>query len=225
MARGIRRKEGEDFSDQKIQHVITELEKESPITKKAACEILNITYNPARLTKIINKYKEDKAYAVKRRKELRTVPLTKGDISFILSSYLETGNLSEISEITFRSLSVIKSILAKNNIPLRDAKSNYFNPPVLSEESIANDYEKDDLVYSARYTQPAKISKRFSDDAYRLWLCHDEQYAIQPYWELGDLRTQQKEYNLDIKDKKWAEDILPEIAKARANARKRKKDE
>jgi len=225
MKRGIRVKEGEDLSEAKIAEVIELLHRDKPVTKKEACSMLHIAYNVARLNKIIEHHNEVIEFRARRKKELRNEPITDQEVSDILSSYLATGNLSEISESTFRSASVIKRVLNKYNVPLRDSQYDYFHPPLLEEDSIQNDYAKDDLVYSARYTQPAKVSKKLTEDTYRIWLIADEQYSLQPYWELGDLREIQKKFKLDTPDKKyWTGDqeILRTINEAIANARKRK---
>ena len=228
MKRGIRKKEGEDLSEATIEKVINLLNQEKPITKKEACEILNISYNTTRLNRIIEEYKELLEYRTRRRKELRNAPLTDQDISEILSTYLETGNLTEIAESTFRSTSVIKGVLEKYNIPLRSTEYDYFNPPLLDDTSIQNDYTKDDLVYSARYTHPAKERKQNKHDDYRNRLLADLQYALQPYWELGDLREVQKNFEIDTPDRHyWTGDqeILRAINLALTNAKKRKKSE
>lgn len=227
MKRGIRQQDGEDFSSTKIEEVISLLESEKPVTKKVACEMLGMAYNTARLTKIIDEYKEQQAYNEKRRKELRKQPLTKEDIAYIVSSYLEEPNLSIIAETTHRSTTVIKRVLAKYNIPLRSSSTTYFNPVFLEDNAIALDYAKDDLVYSARYDEPAYISKLTQDGVYRVWLIKTEQYSLQPYWELGDLRKLQEELSIKIESRKYWEggEIQQAIATARQNEKKRKKNE
>jgi len=225
MKRGIRVKEGEDLSDAKLKEVISQLEKDNPITKKEACEMLNISYNTTRLNRIIEEYKENIEYHERRKKELRNTPLSKEDISYIISSYLETANLSEISKTTHRSTTVIKRVLEKYNIPLRSSDITYHNPIFLSDESISEDYNKDDLVYSARYDQPAYISKHLKDKIYRIWLIKDEQYAAQPYYELGDLRSIQTELGIKIETRKFWDDIemQRQISEAIKSANKRNK--
>ena len=225
MKRGIRKKEGEDLSEASIEKVISLLNQDNPITKKEACSILNISYNTARLNKIIEEHNDLIEYRARRRKEIRNAPISKDEISEIISTYLETGNLSEISDSTYRSIDIIKGILDKYNIPLRSTEYDYFNPPILNDDAINNDYTKDDLVYSARYTQPAKVSKRYTEDVYRIWLLADEQYALQPYWELGDLRQVQIDFSIDTPDRKyWSGDqeILRVINLTLQNAKKRK---
>ena len=222
MKRGIRQKEGEDFSHIKIEEIINLLESDTPITKKVACAKLGMVYNVARLGKIIDEYKEVKAYHKKRQKELRNKPLSNEDLSYIVSSYLEEANLSLIADTTHRSPSVIKRVLEKYNIPLRSSKTTYFNPIFLKDESISMEYTKDDLVYSARYDEPAYVSKLLQDGVYRIWLIKTQQYSLQPYWELGDLRKLQQELSISLEcGKYWSGGELQQaISEARKNAKK-----
>jgi len=223
---GIRRKEGEDFSPTKIEEVIQMLESDKPATKKDACAVLGMAYNVSRLNKIIDEHNETKAYHKKRQKELRKQPLTKEDISYIVSSYLEEPNLSVIADTTHRSTTVIKRVLARYNIPLRSSSTTYFNPIYLEDGAIAMKYAKDDLVYSARYDQPAYISKLTQDGVYKIWLVKDEQYSLQPYWELGDLRKLQQELSIKLENRKYwnGGEIQQAIAEAMRNAKKGKKE-
>jgi len=54
----VKAKEHENLSEANIKKVIELLEAEKPITKKEACEVLNISYNTTRLSKIIEEFKE-----------------------------------------------------------------------------------------------------------------------------------------------------------------------
>ena len=234
MKRGVRKREGEDFSN--IEEVIKLLDQDKPITKKAACEMLSITYNTTRLQKIIDEYIEQREYESRRRKELRNKPLSNEEISEIISSYLENGNISEIADFTFRSTQVIKRTLSKYHIPLRNSKNTYANPVDLDISAFADDYTKDNLVYSAKYDQAAIVSKKIKEDSvggiYRIWLTKDCQYALQPCYELADLRPLQSDIGVKIVTRKmWEVDeagndpLLAEINKTLANAKKRKKNE
>ena len=232
MKRGIRKQEGEDLSSTKLEQVISLLNQDKPITKKDACSMLNINYNTTRLNRIIDEYNEQKEHAVAMRKQLRNKPLDKSDIAYIVESYLESGNLSEISDITFRSTSTIKTVLDRYNIPLRSTEHSYHNPVLLNDDAIADDYTKDDLVYSACYAQSATISNKLTDGIYRIWLNMDCQYAYQPYYELGDLRKLQQDLGVAVKHRKmWDVDdegnepIIADINRALINAKKRKKNE
>ena len=52
MKRGTKKKSYENLTDSNIKNVISLLEAEKPITKKEACDILNISYNTTRLNKL-----------------------------------------------------------------------------------------------------------------------------------------------------------------------------
>ena len=69
MKRGIRVKEGEDLSENKVAEVIELLHRDKPITKKEACSMLNITYNVKRLKNIIDEHNETIEYRTKRKKK------------------------------------------------------------------------------------------------------------------------------------------------------------
>ena len=197
MAR-IRKKDGENLSEQNLERVISLLEQDKPITKKEACEILNISYNTTRLNKIIEGHKESVKQRAELRKKFRNKPLEKDDLKLIISSYLEGDSLADIADTVFRSIALIKRTLIKNNIPLRDANIDYWHPVEVPIEAMHNDYIKDDLVFSARYNQPASICKQINEDSYRIWLYKDMQYAMQPYYELSDLRPVQNDLGIKI---------------------------
>ena len=58
----IKKKKYEKLDDTNIKRVIAALEGETPITKKEACEMLNISYNTTRLSKIIANFREEQEY-------------------------------------------------------------------------------------------------------------------------------------------------------------------
>ncbi|RLF44138.1 MAG: hypothetical protein DRN17_05020 [Thermoplasmata archaeon] len=220
----VRAQEHEKFSDPVIlQGVIDSLENENPITKKEACSRLNISYNTARLGKIIEDFKDSTARQKKRRQELRTAPVTDADKKDIISSYLAGDSLTSISDMTFRSIIVIKNVLQTYNIPLRDASANYTNPVFLTDSSTANDYKEGDLVYSAKYDIPAYIRKLVEPGVYSMWTTGDyRKQIVQPYYELADLRELQTKFNINIKGLDTAE-YNRIIVEARNNAKKRSK--
>ncbi len=55
-ARGVKAKSHEKLDSTNVQKVIDLLGGDEPITKKEACEILNIRYNTTRLQRIIGEY-------------------------------------------------------------------------------------------------------------------------------------------------------------------------
>ncbi len=199
----MKKRDDENLSKTNMLRVISLLEQEKPITKKAACEILNISYNTTRLGKLITEFKEKEANNKIRRAKLRGTPLTSAELSMIAQSYLNGDPLSAISEFIYRPSKLIKEGLDFLGIPERDASNNYFNPPLLNEKSVKEDYNKDDLVFSARYGEAAFIEERHETSdgpAYAIYVLGKEQcYAFQPFWELSDLTRVQTELNLDLK--------------------------
>ena len=218
----IRKKANEQLSEQNIERVTSFLEQEKPITKKEACEILNISYNTTRLNKIIEAHKAAIKQRAELRKRFRNKPLEKDDINLIISSYLEGVSLANIADNIFRSIALIKRTLIKYNIPLRNANVDYWHPVEVPLDAMQDDYIKDDLVFSARYNQPACIMKKIKEGCYRIWLYKDNQFALQPYYELSDLRHVQNELGVVIKDFP-ADEIKQLIYNALTKARKVKK--
>ena len=193
MAR-IKVRDGEDLSDSNIERVIDALTGTTPCTKKAACDMLRISYNTKRLDSIIENYNEKKTYAKEMRKVMRSKAITKADVVDIIFSYLNGSALTDISDNTFRGQSVIKRVLNKYNVPLRDSSTGYFNPAYVEESS--EDYKKDDLVFAARYGVPAYIVKKAgvqdSSTIYSIYLLGDkEKFAYQASYDLADLREVQ----------------------------------
>lgn len=205
MARGVRKQEGEDHSEATLDKVIKALDKENPITKKEACEMLSISYNTTRLNKIITEHKDKLEFRAKMRKKMRTQPIDKATASDIASSYLSGASLLDISNRTYRSINVVKRILSKYNIPVRNSAVDYFHPVELSIDSWAENYKPGDLAYSARYDCPVTIISNEASEKYGA-ICkiqlhgNRRQTAHQPYYELADLRKLQTELDIKMKD-------------------------
>lgn len=190
----IKQKEGEDFSDEKIELVISYLEEGE--TKKSCCDVLGIKYNTARLAKIISEWKDKKNIQAKLKKSFRNKPLEKQDIITICQEYLNGEAISNIADDIYRSTNVVKNVLVRYNIPIRNASNNYFNP-VFVEQDEVTDYNGGDLVFSARYNSLAEIIKGLEDNVYRICvLGKNQRYAYQPGYELADLRKVQTELNI-----------------------------
>lgn len=197
--RKIRTKVGEEITPTNVKNVISLLEREiNPISKKEACEILHISYNTTRLSKIIEDYKEREIYVEKRRKQNRLKPIEEYEVKEIIESYLAGDSLSKISDNVYRSINTIKNVLLQYNLPIRNKSYTYFDPVFLeNEEMISDNYKIGDLVFSARYNCAAIIEKvcevSNKPTTYKLWLYGEyNQWAFQPYYELSDLRKAQK---------------------------------
>ena len=121
-------REGERLEKPNMQKVIDLLEGEKPITKKAACEILNISYNTTRLNKLLQDFKDDEENRKQRRAKLRGKPITDDELKVIAQEYLNGAAISAISEFIYRSSALIKAAVKSLNIPLRQADASYSNP-------------------------------------------------------------------------------------------------
>jgi len=190
----IKQKTGEDFSDEKVAQVIALLDKGE--TKKACYNILGMNPNPTRLTKIIDEYHERVSLQSRMRNSLRNKPLDEEEIIYICQAYLNGDPLTEISNNIYRTANVVKNVLKRYNIPLRNASNNYFNP-VFIEDETPEDYEKGDLVFSARYNSMAEVVAKIEEGVYRICVLGNHQrYAAQPSYELADLRKVQEELGI-----------------------------
>lgn len=194
--RRIKQSDDEKLDVTSLDKVISLLEpknsEDKPITKKEACAILNIAYNTTRLAKLLETHKEKKAAAAAKRAALRGKPATTGEISFIISGYLEGQAVDSLSEKTYRSSVFIKQILDMYNVPIRAKAHDYFKPELIPEGAMRDRFKEGEIVYSARYDSIAKIHGEIRQKGqwiYRLWLMSDkwQQFAYQEAAELASL--------------------------------------
>ena len=121
-SRGVKKRSHEKLTDSNIQHVIGLLNAKSPITKKEACSILNISYNTTRLKTIIEEYVEKKDYRDRRKSENRGKPASKFEITNAIESFLHGNNISDISQRMYRSPSFVKGIIERAGVPRKRSK-------------------------------------------------------------------------------------------------------
>ena len=166
MAR-LKKKSHEKLTQQNIQHVINLLNptdsSTKAITKREACNILNISYNTTRLNKIIEDYHEQKEYRSRRVSQNRGRAARPDEIQDIIKEYLSGENVSNIAKGLYRSPAFVKNILEKIGVPQRptrteDRMQEYFLP----EECVAEDFEVGEIVWSANHHAPAVIEKKLS---------------------------------------------------------------
>lgn len=148
--KGVKKKEGENLTDSYIERVINLLEAEKPITKKEACEVLNIAYNTTRLTKIINEYKENQENDKKRRAANRGKPATDHEIQIIIEGYLEGDSIAEIGSILYRPSSFVKKVIEDIGVPEKSAS--YLEPSIIPEQCVSDNFEFGQIAWSARYS-------------------------------------------------------------------------
>ena len=72
-------KKHENLTEANLQHVISLLRAEKPITKKEACSILNISYNTTRLNKLIEEHEETVRYRELRKAQNKGKGVTEAE--------------------------------------------------------------------------------------------------------------------------------------------------
>lgn len=205
MAR-VKAKDHEKLDDANVERVISLLEADTPITKKAACEILNISYNTKRLDSLIENYKDRKEMTKRKRKEMRSKPVTEDDARYIISEYLDGTPIGEIVDRTYRSAAVINRVLVRYNVPLRESGNTYQNAVMLPDDGYKEEYKPGDLVFSARYNVAARVKyfKQKSEthgNVYCVFLLGTQQeHAYQPAYELGDLTFLEEELKIKLSE-------------------------
>lgn len=155
--------------------------------------MLNISYNTTRLNKIIDDYKNKLEFEETRKKQLRGKPFDISEIRYTILNYLKGDSLSALAKTQFRSVNKVKEVLEKYKIPERDTSNDYWHPTMIPDESIAENFENRELVWSARYNCVAQIMHTVDDSTehgkiYSIWVFgkHNEK-AMQPWYELGKL--------------------------------------
>lgn len=185
----------ERLEDANMEKVIALLEpaEGKPITKKLACELLNISYNVARLAKLIEDYQKKKAKEAERRAALRGKPATQDEIIYVIQEYLEGSTVDAITKSTYRSAGFVKSILEANNVPIRATSHDYFKPELIPEGARRERFALGEKAYSARYDSMCIIETEQATKehgyVYRIWLLSERwmQYAYQEAHELASL--------------------------------------
>ena len=169
MARKIvKKKDYENLSNQNIEKVLGLLNPSSsqkPITKKEACDILNIAYNTTRLSKIIEEYHEKKAYTAQRKKKLRGQPASQAEIAEACESYLQGGTVSEISKSLFRSPAFVQALLEKVGVPQRPSnKEEKLGSHYYPDALMSDDFTEGEVAWSATYHAAVEVKHRLTPE-------------------------------------------------------------
>ena len=169
LTRGVKRKSHENLTDANISNVIELLQQDEPITKKEACEILNIRYNTTRLQRIIDEYNEVWEYKGKRKSQNRGKGATRDEIKSVIEYYLDGDNISEIATRTYRSNAFVKAILERVGVPeklSKEAHSKCYRHKyqMLPEECVKDKFEDGELVWSVRDNGVAKILRELTTE-------------------------------------------------------------
>jgi hypothetical protein len=168
MKRAVKKKEHENLSKESVKRVISLLfpdTGEKAISKKEACEILNISYNTTRLDKIIEEYKEKEAYTAKRKLANKGKPATNAEISDAVVSYLQGSSVSVIAKSLYRSPAFVKALLARVGVPERPAnKESKLGYDYIPEGCAAETFSEGEIVWSAKYHAVARVDKELSSE-------------------------------------------------------------
>ena len=177
MKRRVKKKDHENLSASNIQKVIdllnpqgtdtkpsaTSSTQAKPITKKEACEILNISYNTTRLARIIEEHIEQQEYSKKRKADLRGKPLTNAELSEIATDYLQGDSIAAIAKSIFRPAALVHSAIEKVGIPTRPAnKAQRVHTELLPTSCVAEDFKPGEIVWSAVHHRAAVIKDELS---------------------------------------------------------------
>lgn len=150
MAGKVKVKEHENLSDSNIKKVIELLEADKPITKKEAYEILNISPNPARLTKIINQYKEEQVEAAAKRAANRGKPASQYEIQTCIESFLEGDSISDIAKRLYRSTTFVKDVIDRVGVPQKPTGADYTKYSLIPDQCSRDTFEVGQVVWSAK---------------------------------------------------------------------------
>ena len=177
MATRVKKKSYENLSKANIEKVIALLNPNTsapaseststdsstlkPITKKEACDILNIAYNTSRLSKIIEDYDEQKAYVKKRKAGLRGRPASDAEIAEACTSFLGGHTISDISKRLFRAPAFIRSLLERVGVPSRpNNKEERLTPHYFPDECVSTDFSMGEVAWSATYHSTVIVKER-----------------------------------------------------------------
>ena len=164
MRRGVKKKEYENLTASNIQKVIKLLSPESgtPITKKEACSILNISYNTKRLDSIIQEHNERVEYRKLRKQQNRGKPAQKHEIAEAVQRYLRGDSVQEIATGLYRSVAFVNNIIETVGVPQRvRSKEEKVEVDYLPDECTSESFHPGEIVWSAVYHTAAKIVREY----------------------------------------------------------------
>lgn len=204
MKKGVKVKPTEKLDEASLDRVISLLASTPPITKKEACEILNISYNTTRLNSIILEHEEKVARRKKLYASKKGTPFEEAEVANIVKWYLQGTEVSEIAALLFRPNSAINRILDDLGVPRRPRGKDNYTPTLLPDECIVTSVKPGDIVWSAFYDAAAEVIKsaglsRDKTPVYQVYVFQASEgrrkagfYANQRIEELGSLEHLKK---------------------------------
>lgn len=160
----VKKRDHENLSDENIEKVIRLLNPSEgqPISKKAACEILNISYNTTRLQKIIDDYNDQKEYIKLRKSQNRGKAATDAEIAEAALGYLRGESVTEIARGLYRSPGFVKSMLERVGVPERVSGEALREVDYVPDACVAEEFSPGEIVWSAKHHAAAVIEEEIS---------------------------------------------------------------
>lgn len=173
--RQVKQKDHENLSEANIKNVISLLESNPPITKKQACEILNIAYNTKRLDSIIEGYKHRKEVEERNRAKKKGTPVTPDEVKEIIASYLRGLPVAEIARNIFRNTTFVNSVISNVGVPRKLTASEPWQEATLPEQCVSDDFSVNELAWCNKYNAGCYIKAKIDDPMY------EEKYGCSAY--------------------------------------------
>jgi hypothetical protein len=161
LVRKIKKKDHENLSESNISKVIDLLTGNQPISKKVACDMLNIAYNTTRLQRIIDDYQDKIEYRELRKKQNRGRGASNEEIREAVERYLSGESIAEIASGLYRSSGFVRSLIERVGVPSVSRESGI---AVLPDSCIAESFAPGEIVWSAVYQKPARVDYELSVD-------------------------------------------------------------
>ena len=161
MVRKIKKKDHENLSENNISKVIDLLTGNQPISKKVACDMLNIAYNTTRLQRIIDDYQDKIEYRELLKKQNRGRGASNEEIREAVERYLSGDSIAEIAGGLFRSSGFVRSLIERVGVPKVERESGI---SILPESCIGESFAPGEIVWSAVYQKPARVDYELSVD-------------------------------------------------------------
>ena len=182
----IRKKAGEKLDEATLTRVSALLNQDNPITKKEACEMLNISYNTTRLSKILDDFDDTMSFRETRKSQNRGKKATKEEVREAIECYLEGETISDISKRLYRSTTFVKNILDRVGVPEKLPKTKRKGPAYLPDECVSENFEEGEKVWSACYHAPAIIKQEYTkeyqnENAGIQYVNYEEKYGCSLY--------------------------------------------
>ena len=182
----IRKKAGEKLDEATLTRVSALLNQDNPITKKEACEMLNISYNTTRLGKILNDFNEPTSYREVRKSQNRGKKATSMETKEAIEAYLKGETVSDISKRLYRSTTFVKNILDRVGVPEKLPKTKRKGPAYLPDECVSESFKEGEKVWSACYHAPAIVKQKYTkeyqnENAGIQYINYEEKYGCSLY--------------------------------------------